>query len=145
MSTIELKWTDRIIGSAQTPRRFLDFVVDGEPLYEKMGEVISPLGWLSIEGTKKAVDRLLRKVLADFPNGRNSIYVCPECADLGCGAVSAIIERVDDNIIWRDFGYQNNYDDTVHFEDLEGVGPFTFNATEYYNEITKALESRHEQ
>lgn len=140
MSTIELKWADRTLGGSQTPRRFLDFVIDGQSLYEKLGDVISPLGWLSAEETRKVVNRFLHKEAPDFPNDRTSIYVCPECGDLDCGAVSAVIERVGDDIIWRDFGYQNTYDDTIHFEDTEDVGPFTFNATEYYNEITKALE-----
>jgi hypothetical protein len=142
MSTIELKWADRTLGGSQTPRRFLDFVIDGESLYEKLGDVISPLGWLNAEETRKIVNRFLRKESPDFPNDRTSIYVCPECGDLECGAVSAVIERVGDDIIWRDFGYQNTYDDTIRFEDYEDVGPFTFNATEYHNEMTKALEKQ---
>ena len=37
------------------------------------------------------------------------------------------------------FGYENNYDDTVHFEDLEDVGPFIFNATEYSSVMGSAI------
>ncbi len=132
MSSIELRWADRKIGSAQTPRRFLDFVIDGESLYEKIGDLISPLGWGSAEETRNAVDRFLQRAAADFPNDRTSIYVCPECGDLGCGAVSAVIEKEGDDIIWRDFGYENNYDPFVNLEDFSELGPFTFNANEYY-------------
>lgn len=139
MSQIELKWTDRVITGSQTPRRFLDFVIDGQSLYKKVGDKISTLGWLNDEENQKAVYRLLRKGQTDLSGGRISIFICPECGDLGCGAVSAIIERIDDNIIWRDFGYQNNYDDALHIDDFEDLGPFTFNATEYYNEIIRAL------
>jgi hypothetical protein len=139
-STLELKWTDRVLTGSQTPRRFLDFVVDGEPLYSIMGGLISPLGWLSESGNDLAVDRLLRKADPDAPNGRTSIYVCPECADLGCGAVTAVIERVGDSIVWRDFGFQNNYDDMIRKDDFQDVGPFAFSARQYYDAIRTALE-----
>ena len=141
MSTIELHWRDRKIGTVQTPRRFFDLVVDGESLYDKVGDFISPLGWQNDGENRKAVDRFLRRAESDFPGNRTSIFICPECGDLGCGAVSAVIEREGGDIIWRDFGYQNNYDDAVHREDLEDLGPFTFNATEYYTEFIKALET----
>jgi hypothetical protein len=138
-STLELRWTDRILSGAQTPRRFLDFVIDGQSLYEQMGDHISPLGWGSPEESQKAVDRFLRKAEPDFPNGRTSLYVCAECGDLGCGAVSIVIERMGDEIIWRDFGYENNYDDEVLFEDFKGWGPFSFDASEYYLVVSSAL------
>jgi hypothetical protein len=38
------------------------------------------------------------------------MYVCAECGDLGCGAVTAAVEVGDDKVVWRDFGYQNNYE-----------------------------------
>ncbi len=145
MSTIDLKWTDRVLTGAQTPRRFMDFVVDGNPFYPIMGDLIPPLGWLTDEGNQGTVNRLLRKSSADFPNERNSIYVCPECGDLGCGAVSVIIERQGDNIIWRDFGYQNNYDESVHFEDFGNLGPFSFAASDYNQAISTALTLKDER
>jgi hypothetical protein len=105
-----------------------------------MGDFITPLGWLSEENNKLAADRLLRKAEPDAPNGRTSIYVCPECADLGCGAVTAIIERVGDTIVWRNLGVQNNYDETIWRDDFEDIGPFAFNATDYSETIRTAME-----
>lgn len=138
ISKLELRWTDRVISGSQTPRRFLDFVVDGHPLYPEMGDFISSLGWLTKEQNRLAVNRLLRKAEPDAPYDRYCLYVCPECADLGCGAVTAIIKRDGDNITWRDFGFQNNYDETILREDLKEFGPFSFNATDYFNVLTKA-------
>jgi hypothetical protein len=140
ISTLELVWTERVLTGAQTPRRFLDFVVDGEPLYPLMGDFISPLGWLGEEENKLAVYRLLRKAEPDAPYGRTCIYVCSECADLGCGALSVVIDRVGDNIVWRDFGFQNNYDDMIRRDGWEDLGPLSFNATDYYDAIKKAME-----
>ena len=139
-SVLELRWTDRILTGSQTPRRFLDFVIDGEPFYPTMGDFISPLGWLSENDNQLAVNRLLRKAEPDAPGGRYCLYVCPECVDLGCGAVTAVIDRVGYSIVWRDFGIQNDIDDSILSDDFKGTGPFTFNATDYFNEIIKALE-----
>ncbi|MFN6965016.1 MAG: hypothetical protein ACK4S4_14800 [Pyrinomonadaceae bacterium] len=142
MSTIEGEWTNRVIGTAQTPRLFLDFVIDGnslyEQLYEKCGDFITPFGWLPSEETQKAINRLLLIDGADFADNRRSIYVCPECADLGCGAVSALIERVDNNIVWREFGIQNNYDKFVDLDSFVGLGPFVFDWREYERVIKAA-------
>lgn len=135
MSTLELIWTDRILTGSQTPRRFLDFVVDGEPLYPLMGDFISPLGWLEKEEHERAVNRLLRKAEPDAPDGRYCLYVCPECADLGCGAVTAVIERVGNSIVWRDFGIQNDIDSKVSADGFSDIGPFSFNATDYFRAI----------
>ena len=145
MSTLELKWRDREIGGAQTARRFLDFVIDGQSFYEEVGDLVSPFGWLAPVGSRKAADRFLLREDADFPNERRSIYVCPECADLGCGAVSAVIERIDNTVVWRDFGYENDYDENVHLEDYKNFGPFVFNLSDYERAIESALETNDEQ
>ena len=40
--------------------------------------------------------RLLGRLPADLPPGRVAVFVCPECADLGCGAVTVRLELQDD-------------------------------------------------
>ncbi len=142
MSTIELRWREREIGGAQTPRKFLDFVIDGESFYEKMGGEISPLGWFVPEQNQIAVNRFLLIESPDFPDNRRNIYVCPECGDLGCGAVSAVIEEIEGRIVWRDFGYENNYDGNVLFEDYREIGPFSFEKEEYAVAIKQAEEKK---
>lgn len=104
-----------------------------------MGDFISPLGWLGENENRLVVDRLLRRAEPDAPDKRTCLYICPECADFGCGAITAVIERVDECIVWRDFGFQNNYNQ-IQAADLEDVGPFEFNATEYYIAINMALD-----
>ena len=54
--------------------------------------------------------------------------------------MTAVIDRVGYSIVWRDFGIQNDIDDSILSDDFKGTGPFTFNATDYFNEIIKALE-----
>lgn len=145
MSTIELKWTDRVIGPAQTPRRFLDFVVDGKSLYPKFGDLITLLGWVNTDSARNAVNRFLLIEPADFPNNRRSIYVCAECGDLGCGAISAVIEENENQIIWWDFGYENNYEEGVYLDNYQDVGPFVFDTKEYEETIYSALDIKNVQ
>ena len=145
MSTIQLKWRDRAIGGAQTPRRFLDFVIDEKSLYPTFGDLITPFGWLTETETRKAIDRFLLREPADFSDNRQSIYICAECGDLGCGAVSAVIEENEDQITWRDFGYENNYEENVDFENYLDIGPFVFDRDEYERTIKSAIQFRNEQ
>jgi hypothetical protein len=58
-----------------------------------------------------AVDRLLLTSEADFPNERRSLFVCAECGDLGCGAVTLSVTRVGGKVVWSDFGYENTYEE----------------------------------
>ena len=58
--------------------------------------------------------------------GESASNVCSECGDIGCGAITAIIEITDKTVIWRDFGYENDYSQPDLFNYKE-IGPFTFN------------------
>jgi hypothetical protein len=139
-SVLTLEWKRREGGGGRTQRDYLDFVVDGDPLSEKVGgDLASCLGWFVPEQNAKAIHRLMLKEPADLPNNRYSLYVCPECGDLDCGAVSVAIERAGDKIIWRDFGFQTGYDKTVRYEELESIGSFTFDRAQYRNALRGAL------
>jgi hypothetical protein len=92
-----LQWQDRRTRRAQTPRRFLDYVIDGESLYERHGgNLISCLGWSEDE---QAAARLLRDEPPDLGD-RVAVYICPECWQLDCGAMTVRIERDGQEIDW---------------------------------------------
>ena len=42
-----------------------------------------------------------------------SLYVCPECGDLGCGAVTANLHVGPETVTWRAIGSQADYDAKV--------------------------------
>lgn len=137
---IALSWQIRPGDVARTERRFLDFIIGGQSLWSSLDtDLISCLGWLPAEHNADAVLRLLLNAPADFPDDRRSLYICPECADLGCGAISVLIERSSDQIIWRDFGYQNDYTPEVNREDFDDFPGMTFDAVEYERVIKSAL------
>ena len=140
VSDLKLEWKRREGGGGRPQRDFLDFVVDGQPLSELVGDYISCLGWVDAEENTKAARRLLLKEPADLPNDRRTLYICPECGDIGCGALSVVVERVGNKIIWRDFGFENNYENIIQRTGFEGIGPFTFDDRSYDRTIRKAME-----
>jgi hypothetical protein len=122
-------------GARQTQRRFLDFQIDDVALGEAVrgwADVVSvlvtdwPAGFPAEE-----VGQLLGEVASPLPDGRVALYVCPECGDLGCGAVTAVVDRVDREVVWRDLGWQTNYDPGVELEAFAELGPFRFDAAQY--------------
>ena len=130
-------------GTSKSERHFLDFVVDGESLWEALGRRHDMVSILCVEysadETAKAVGRLFLSEKADLPNGRRSVFVCSECGDLGCGAITAVVERQGEIITWKAFGYENNYEDKIWLDDYSTVGPFTFNATIYERTLMQVL------
>jgi hypothetical protein len=132
ISTLDVVWTTRSGGLGRTERSYLDFVVDGVPLSSRFDvDLISPFGWLDVEEQEASIARLLTDRPPDLPNGRSALYVCPECGDLGCGAVTLSVERGPGVFIWKNFGFENNYEDVVHTRGYEDIGPFTFDDAQY--------------
>lgn len=141
-STLDVVWTTRAGGGGRTERRYLDFVIDGVPLSSRFdADFVSPFGWFDVDEQKASIARLLRKSPPDVAHDRTTLYICPECGDLGCGAVTLLIERGPSVIIWKNFGIQNNYDGAVHTEGFENIGPFTFDARQYH-ELFEQIKRR---
>ena len=116
----------------ETERVSFDFVVDDQRLSALIPrDVASCLGWGTPAAQSQNVAKILLRGEPDVPPNRYALYVCPECGDLGCGALTAVIERDGDAIIWRDFAWQNNYEDKVWREGFEDLGQFRFDAPSY--------------
>lgn len=107
-------------GVAQRPVTYLDFTADGDRVYEKLAAHLEQApDWVGVIQdawpieTVAAIERLLAEAPGDLPDGRVSLYVCPECGDLGCGAITTRLSLEADAVIWRDIGMQTNNDDDV--------------------------------
>jgi len=120
----------------------MEFVIDGE----RLGRVLGPfLGYEDVTEEYVpvlvtdwpagiALEDLGRLLGAPAPpqmQGRIAVYVCAECGDLGCGALTAVVEAEGDRVVWRDFGYQNDYEAFDQDAVFTGVGPFTFDRDDY--------------
>jgi len=131
-SRLDTRWATRGGDGGRTLVRYLDLVIDGDPLGRHIkADTVTPLGHGPDDWQDEAIDRFLGLGAADAPGDRTSFYVCGECGDLGCGAITAVIERGPGVVVWRNFGYQNNYEAKISADDYRGLGPFTFDAAEY--------------
>jgi len=136
-------------GAYTSERNYVDFVVDGRSISD--GAISAGYDLVSVfarewqsEERSKSLRRLLLRDSGDFPNDRRSLLVCAECGDLGCGAVSIIVDYCRDVVTWSAFGYQNNYEDQIYFEQLRDMGPFTFNLQEYERTLNRTTALLHD-
>jgi hypothetical protein len=121
-------------GDLQIHRDFVDFIVDGRPLLFQLSDLdaVSPLASDVPPAIFTAqVRSLLGETDAPLPGGRHVIYGCPECEDLACGAVTAVIERDGDDFIWREFAWQTEETADLQLNGYHGIGPFRFRGDEY--------------
>ena len=141
-SELSLVQAERGSGGGATERHFLDYAVDGRPLRAAStaaaSDLISGLWLGTTEPGYSAIQRLLGESEPDAPHGRVTLYVCPECADLGCGAITVVLTIDDGTVTWSDWGYQNNYEDQV--SPIGDVGTVSFDVEQYRRLLTEARD-----
>jgi hypothetical protein len=110
-------------GAYQAHREFMDFIVDGRPLLFRLSD-LDAVSLLASDVPPTVftahVRRLLLKAEPPLAGGRYIIYGCPECEGLECGAVTAVIERDGDDIVWRDFAWQTDETADVEWDGYHG-------------------------
>jgi hypothetical protein len=121
-------------GGHQVHRDFVDLIVDGRPLPFRLTDpdAVSPLASdvpPAIFTTQ--VRGLLMETDARLEGGRHIIYGSPECEDLACGAVTAVVRRDGADYIWRDFARQTDEHADLERNGYHGLGPFRFAGAEY--------------
>jgi len=137
---------------ATGPRLQLDFVVDGVALSERLVAVPAPdadTSWLEDPLNMPSVADLTRPLSAaadlrrlagvearddeSWPLGlsRLPLYVCPECGDLGCGAITVHVDRTQPGqVTWSGLRHENGYEPADDL-DLSAAGTFTFDTDDY--------------
>ena len=114
--------------------RYLDVVIDGSrltDLYEVAErDMVSCFDYANIEASTESVLALtLDEISADF--GSMLPYVCPLCADIGCGAVQIMVSRTQHDFSWSRFAYVNGFDDPIPLP----IGPFKFEMRAYLSAV----------
>ena len=140
MNTLTLQKTTRKIGANQTQREYLDFFVSGKSLKGILdiqdSDYITPFGWSSDQNYNRHFLNVFRlKEKSELITGRTMIYVCPECGDIDCGAITAVIKDYGDRIIWSEFGYETDYSGLTEKYPL--IEPIEFERTSYFSSFTK--------
>jgi hypothetical protein len=133
------------LGGSQTERASFDFIIDGVSLYELLDaqnwDLVGALGWLPADANSAHIDQLLLRADAPVPGGRRMVFICSECGDIGCGAITCEIIRGGGNVTWQNFGFENNYDDAIDLEPFRDVGPFHFEWDEYCRVLEAAVSA----
>ncbi|MFI5550126.1 oxidoreductase [Streptomyces sp. NPDC051738] len=130
-------------GDYQVHRDFVDFIVDGRPLLFQLSDLdaVSPLASDVPPAIFTAqVRSLLLEAEAPLPGSRYVIYGCPECADLACGAVTAVIDQDGDDYIWQDFAWQTDEHADLELNGYHGIGPFRFQGAQYRAALGSLLD-----
>ncbi|MBX3287178.1 MAG: hypothetical protein KF703_17655 [Actinobacteria bacterium] len=129
-------------GGGCTERSYLDFVIDGRSLLDLLGpearDTCGCLGWGEPTAQADTVRRLGLEAEPSVAGGREPIYVCPECGDLGCGAVTARITASEGVVRWDAFAVENDWDPEI-FEPIESADPFTFELLAYRYALGAAM------
>ena len=138
LSTLQLSLIHRPGGGSGgvtwRERWTFDYVIDGKSLAGllEVGErdLVGRLDRDDWQSNAESVRVLSGEAPPELPEDRVMLFVCPECGDLGCGAITAALGRKGDTFTWSDFAHENSYDElmTTHFAE---VGPFTFSADAY--------------
>lgn len=141
LSRLEL---ERPGGGGRTGRSFFDFVVDGRSLFDLLGpdagDTCGSLGWGDPTWQEQTVRRLRLDDSLLLDGEREPLYVCPECGDLECGAVTVRITASKGIVRWADFVFDGS-SASEHRQPIPGIGPFAFEFHAYRHALTAALDS----
>lgn len=126
---------------------YQDFIIDRQSLkifLEKNSrrniDNITPIGWDYNHRSVYAIKLFLLQEESELLSGRCPVYVCNACGDLGCGAYTMNIIKKDNLIIWKDFGYENNYEDKIFMLDDFRSIEFCFHYEEYQSSFNNLLK-----
>lgn len=121
-----------------TERLSLDFLVDGQSLYTMLMEAYdTPDVMGAFVADRPQANRetqaifLLRRPDPELKT-RVKLFICPECGDLDCGAMTMEITNYGDGYTWQNFAFEGYPgDDLVEHITFPDIGPFTFSAKDY--------------
>lgn len=104
---------------------FYEFDIDNQPLSTLLKVDLKELtGMFTPDGADSGYFvSQVAKYIGKTPVERILLYVCSDCGDIGCGALSAKIDFTDEKVIWSDFAYENAIEIVERYPE---IGPFEF-------------------
>ena len=107
-------------------RKYLDFIVSGQSLRDYLGSKnksnVTPFGFFpSKEEQRRVLREFKLQDKTQLKKNRVELYICENCGDIGCGAITTEIEDFGDYIIWKNFAVQNNPDEIEQIIDVEQI------------------------
>lgn len=128
-------------GITKGKRNYFDFIVSGKSLGEILGaeklDLIGNFGWTDdLEYENRQISEFLKEKNPTLETNRNMFYVCSECGDISCGALTGKISETENEIIWSEFAYENN-DGQYDLTEYQNIGPFIFDKESYRTKINE--------
>ena len=134
----------------RSERWSVDFLVGGRSLYDLLEGQKRDLSGAFLTKRDKIFRRTKENAATQALFGelgaggsRLPLYVCPECGDLGCGALTCEAIRVGGKIVWRNFGFETGIaEHPADFASYTEVGPFEFDDHQYAEIIARAAKGK---
>lgn len=98
------------------------------------------LGWGAPTWTAETLRRLRLEDDRLLGGEREPLYVCPECGELACGAVTVRITASRGVVRWAEFAFESS-DLPEDREPIAGIGPFAFEFQAYRRALETAPDS----
>ena len=122
---------------------YLDFVIDGQPLADQLSVargMATPLNRAWLPSVERTIWELRGKRSTDgLDAGRVFLFVCGECGDLACGAVTAALRVGPDTISWSQFAWEDGHEQAEPIEDAPDLLSF---APADYQEVFAGAHAR---
>ena len=134
---LQLKWTNHP-DNKFSGRQYLDFIISGQSLRDYLGiknkSSVTPFGFFpSKEEQKRALKEFRFQQKTQLSGNRVEIYVCENCGDIGCGAITAKIIDRGDRIVWTEFANQSDQEEISEPIDVEEI---EFNRQNYFKALS---------
>ncbi|MCT4353262.1 oxidoreductase [Streptomyces sp. Je 1-79] len=127
-------------GSPRAHRKFLDFVVDGRPLLFRFPD-LDAVSSLASDVPPAALSASVRGLLLDAgappAGGRHTLYGCPDHDGRCHDAVTAVVDRDGEDIVWRDVARRTGGSADLHVR--QDIGPYRFRGDLYRAELERLL------
>ena len=126
-------------------RSFYDVIVDGKSLFDQFVDAHSDLA-LSIgfyhdsNLNTQIVNEFLKSQKSKLESGRTLLFVCRECGDFGCGAITVEIERKDNSFVWKNFAHESDSFELIE-SDFINFPSIEFDKTEYETKLNNLIKN----
>jgi hypothetical protein len=140
MHSLQLQQAIRKGSHNKKEGEYLDFVVSSRSLKSVLGlenaDYVTLIGYGTNKEFAKQILNIFRlKEKSYLSTGRVMIYACPECSDIDCGAITAVILDLGSKIAWKDFWYETGYGGVT--ERYSNIEPIEFDRQSYFEAFAR--------
>lgn len=105
---------------------YYDFIISGKSLREYLGlkdyQSATPLNsWFIKMYMIQSLKEFRLQNKTELPGNRLHLYVCADCGEIDCGAVTVEIIDKGDRIVWTKFANQSDKDEIGELFDVEDL------------------------